>query len=464
VDLVCEQIRWKKAHFRIAEEIENHITDQRDSFMAQGLDEEAATDRAIAHTGDAITIGAQLDRTHRPRLQWDMLAVTAVLLALGLLVRLFIFNGEDKVGFMSVQLFFISIGIVGMLIAYFVDFSLLGKYPKAIHFSITAFFIAFLFLSPMIDGRLYYIQYITLLFPLAFVLVILATRNQRYTGIILCGLAFAFQAFIALIISLPSSLFGFLHFTIVDMALLSIALWKNWFGVKRSYGFLLTLAQIVLTLYAFIVSMITPPWRNLFAERLAIAFNPSLDLPGLGYLSVMTRELLSGAKLFGPGNIPEEYIYLLTGPRTIFYTDSLLTALISLVGWIAFIVVAGVILFFIFRGFRLCFQQKSSLGFFVSLSIMMTFSIQVISYVVFNLGFQLTSPMSLPLISYGNTATVINLALIGFLLSVFRTGDVVTDEKSPAAAIRNKFITLEDGKLTIYFKAQQRYEGTGQDR
>ena len=30
---VCEQIRWKKAHSVISEEIENHIIDQRDTFM-----------------------------------------------------------------------------------------------------------------------------------------------------------------------------------------------------------------------------------------------------------------------------------------------------------------------------------------------------------------------------------------------------------------------------------------------
>lgn len=44
---VCEQIRWKKAHGLVSEEIENHLMDQRDAFIAEGMDEETATDEAI---------------------------------------------------------------------------------------------------------------------------------------------------------------------------------------------------------------------------------------------------------------------------------------------------------------------------------------------------------------------------------------------------------------------------------
>lgn len=71
-------------------------------------------------------------------------------------------------------------------------------------------------------------------------------------------------------------------------------------------------------------------------------------------------------------------------------------------------------------------------------------------YVVFNLGFQLISPLSLPLISYGNTATVINLGLIGLMLSVFRTGDMVKGEGGPCK--NNKLFSWNNGKLTIDFK------------
>ena len=54
---VCEQIRWKKAHNIISEEIENHLYDQRDAYISQGEDEKSAIQKAILQMGDAVSIG-----------------------------------------------------------------------------------------------------------------------------------------------------------------------------------------------------------------------------------------------------------------------------------------------------------------------------------------------------------------------------------------------------------------------
>lgn len=445
VNVVCQQIRWKKAHFRVSEEMQNHIIDGRDSYMAQGLDENTATDKALADTGDATVIGAQLDRIHRPKPQWGMFLATSVLLILGLLVRLFVFNDEDSIGLMSIRLLCTGIGVVGMIAAYFTDFTIIGKYPKTIYFGVILISVAMLLFSPMVNGRSFYTQYIILLFPLAFSAIIFATRNKGYLGILLCGLAFVLPGFIALYIP---SISGFLHFAIIGATLLGIAIYRKWFGTKRIYSFLLMFAPVALLAIVFFINMTPYRWN-----RLAVAFNPSIDPNGAGYMGVMARELLSGATFFGRGNIPNEYIVGLTEPYPIFSTDLLLTALISLLGWITFVVILSSLLFFIVKGFMRCFRQKSSLGLFVSMAIMMTFCMQVISYIAFNLGFQFASPISLPLISYGNTAMIINLVLIGFMLSVFRTGDIVADGKIRTITKLNRFFCWNDGKLTINFKS-----------
>lgn len=62
---VCNQIRWKKAHYIICEELENHIIDQKAAFVQMGMDEETATDKAIKEMGDPILVGSELDQTHR---------------------------------------------------------------------------------------------------------------------------------------------------------------------------------------------------------------------------------------------------------------------------------------------------------------------------------------------------------------------------------------------------------------
>jgi hypothetical protein len=78
---------------------------------------------------------------------------------------------------------------------------------------------------------------------------------------------------------------------------------------------------------------------------------------------------------------------------------------------------------------------------------------QVIVYVCFNLGFQLIATISLPLISYGGSSTIINMSLIGLMLSVFRTGDLVTDKSITS----NKYKLFEymGGKIIIKLNTKQ---------
>ncbi|MFZ3131578.1 MAG: permease prefix domain 1-containing protein [Desulfosporosinus sp.] len=83
LEAVRQQIRWKKAQSPVLEEIKNHIIDQKDAFISDGLNEEEATDRAIAEMGDPIVVGEQLDRAHRPRLIGLGIGILLVLGILG---------------------------------------------------------------------------------------------------------------------------------------------------------------------------------------------------------------------------------------------------------------------------------------------------------------------------------------------------------------------------------------------
>jgi cell division protein FtsW (lipid II flippase) len=106
----------------------------------------------------------------------------------------------------------------------------------------------------------------------------------------------------------------------------------------------------------------------------------------------------------------------------------------------------------IIRLFTLCFRQKSILGQLVAISAAITFSLEVMSYVIFNLGFTMFSPLSLPLISYGGTAAIINMSLIGVTLSVFKSDKLVRDGIGTAAHENRKLFEIADGKIIIYYK------------
>jgi len=85
LEAVRQQIRWKKAQSSALEEINNHITDQKNAFVSDGLNEEEATDKAIVEMGDPIVVGEQLDRAHRPKLIDIGTIILGIFLVLGIL-------------------------------------------------------------------------------------------------------------------------------------------------------------------------------------------------------------------------------------------------------------------------------------------------------------------------------------------------------------------------------------------
>ena len=76
---LTEQIRTKRARTMVAEEVEAHIEDQKQDFMAHGLGEEEAESMAVVEMGDPVEAGVKLDRVHRPKMEWTVLMAILVI-------------------------------------------------------------------------------------------------------------------------------------------------------------------------------------------------------------------------------------------------------------------------------------------------------------------------------------------------------------------------------------------------
>lgn len=94
---VSEQIRWKKAKPVIYTEIENHLCDQRDAYIADGDNENIATEKAIKQMGDAVLIGQELDKTHKPKPQLFMILIIGILISIGAFINYIIGDLPDSV-------------------------------------------------------------------------------------------------------------------------------------------------------------------------------------------------------------------------------------------------------------------------------------------------------------------------------------------------------------------------------
>ncbi|WP_409968410.1 FtsW/RodA/SpoVE family cell cycle protein [Bengtsoniella intestinalis] len=445
-EIVCNEIRWKKVKPMVTREIETHILDQRDAYTDQGDGEPMATQKAIAQMGDAISVGQELDATHRPKPQWMLLGFVGMFLAMGAVMNGYLKDMTDNYNQYHVVFYLLTFGIVGL--CYHLDFTLLGKHPKKIYLGV---FLAALVAISSITGRFQGVvvlsllgsrvslSYLCLLFSLAYALWVYSMRGRGAMGVLLSGAGYLP---LAMVLMLVPTVIGLLIYTLSALAVLCFAILRGWFGshIKEHLALVWVPVLGVLAGISLRISWI-PSYAH---SRLDVFFNPELDPLATGYLYHTVREILAQSVFYGKGTV-SDIQYLLPNITT----DYSLTYLIHEVGFVVFFVVTLLFLLFSILGIRKAVGEKSMLGSMVALSIMLVFLLQGCSYLIANLGYGLFSSLPLPFVSFGNTSMVINGALVGFMLSVFRTGDIASDDVQSYHGHIQHRVGYTDGTLTI---------------
>lgn len=322
---VCEQIRWKKAHPAVAQEIEDHLTDQKNAYLAAGDSESIAEEKALLQMGDPVSVGAALDQTHKPAPQWGMIGLVLLLFVLGGIIQTLLLKtipaGDDAFAARSAQVLFVFLPLslaafVGM---YFLDFSFFGKHPYVLPLCLLLFdVIARMFgldyggqkwLSIGLLGLNISPSAISMLFPLAFCGLFYRLRSQGRRGYLISGvLAVVFCLFL----SYCHTFSGVVTFVFSAGILMLIAAKKEWFGKKNQTILLLLFLLAVVCL--IVLLMFYAPFRYRYGwERLYTIFVPSGDPMGSGYLSTQLKTILSHCVLLGEGaDLSETQAYLLT--------------------------------------------------------------------------------------------------------------------------------------------------------
>jgi rod shape determining protein RodA len=434
LEAVQAQIRWKRARPVLAQELGQHLEDQRDSFLLAGNSPEEAERLAVQDMGDPVMVGTELDRVHRPRPQWGLLGLTLALAVIGAVLRVTFFQigGDYHANFthaLERVLPSLGLGTAAMLGMYFLDVSRLVRHTRAVCGGALA-----ISLLPLVFLHSSYCTYcITItaaLFPLAYALWLYSFRNKGWKGFLLtvlgCGLFVLISRYWFHLTGLFLLLFSGLILTLY-------AAGQDWFGVGRWKSASATLAAV----FGFLAYLLFKGYLNSFFLRVMIALRPELEREHRGYMGWMLKmfwedvpplrsvtgeaamSVNAGARVFGVG---QEL-------RPINFSHDFLPASMAVSwGWVPLALVlaslAVLILWLLVKGL----QQSYLPGRLVVLAVVLTLGFQTLFSAALNFGFVLFSA-SLPLI-VGNLQTVVDMALIGLALSVFR-GDSVAREKPP---------------------------------
>lgn len=421
---VGAQIRWQRARAPLLRELSDHITDQAADYRADGLEEADALDRAVAEMGDPETVGRDLDRLHRPKNRWG-LALAVLLLALaGLFLQFMIYQvtGQGMMDIYARQASWLPVSLALLCALWFSDCTLLLRGHRA------AQLMAGLFLGAILltwqDPRGWEL-YLVLLLPLPYAALLCRFRKAGTSALLLFGLAAWILPLPALL--RPSATAYLLSGSTMTLVLLAAA-GLGWFAGKRWKSLLLSLLPTFFYWGALVLFCIGGGYSF---QRLAVFLHPELDPNGAGYFYLHLRQ----------GTLPDLRDNVLSS------TDLMLAFLAQWKGEWVFPLSAVLLALAALLLLRRVWKLRSRTGKLLALSALLPLLLQVGLYILYNLGYSLFVPLSLPFLSYGAGYLLLNCLLVGFLLSVFRMDALLRD--GPARTLSSPLPDQLDLRLPL---------------
>lgn len=412
VNHATSQMRWKRARPVAAKELADHLADQYEAFLDEGMDEEAAAQATAREMGDAVETGTRLDRAWRPRPDWVMLGIVLVVAAMGLTLQYLLRPHND----LEWYLFFgkYVAGAVCLLAAYFVDYTILGRHCWLLY----GLWVVggLLLIGPLnyrVNGKLVYLAQWVWFFPVLFAGILFRQRGNGTRGIGICLLSLPVMWFLA--IHAPS-MAAIAVLTVVSCGMLFMAVWRGVFG-RRSMGKLALAASPVLAMALYCLFLYCTDHH--IREKLAVVLFPQRDAAENGYLGSMIQYIMFGIRfLYFEQQALDSWL------RRDGMTDWVIMASKYYWGWAAVLLILAAAVLLLVWGFRIARRQTGLLARSVCMGVMATFALQTFLYVLQNCGIILIASYGLPLLSYGGMYLCQTMLLLGLLLSAQRSGQL----------------------------------------
>lgn len=417
LDAVAGQIRWRRARPYVLRELSDHIADEARTLEVDGLERDAALERAVAEMGDPLTVGAQLNRLHRPQNRWGLFLCAAAVLFAGLWA---IRQYQGVFYELRRQLAGLAVALPLLLVLWFSDYTRLFRRrwaPGALLFLLVLGgpLTRMLGLRMVSNGVWRYPGYIALLFPLLYAAALCLLRGRGLRALVLCGVVPPLLAAIALLGPCAAAA---LISAAVMLFLLGAAVFLGWFDCKKAPGLLCAWGPAALFCLPALAGILRTPYMTL---RLSLFLDPALDPLGRGFQLRAVRYIWDNISLTRGLSAPSPFQM---GEHT---TDLLLTSLMASYGrWVFWAAVALTALFavYVLRRIR---GLHSVTGRLTALSAFLVLLLQALTYLPDAAGWGLFGPLAFPLFTPGAAMLIIDCALLGVILSVLRMDPLVRD-------------------------------------
>lgn len=402
---VTNHIKSKEAKDLVATELDFHLKQTKNMWIEKGLSEEVAEDKAVEQMGSPIKLGQELNKLHKPKVDWFLIGLLVAAMGLGFLPVIAFGYTNDVI---MNKVIFVILGVVTAFGMMLIDYRKLER-MGGLFYTIGVLILLMLYCFPnaSLTGepliKIGPIEIDCLIAVPFFFLAWASFFNNSRLKVMHLVVLYLFSLYLFLIVSTLSSIF-------VYMTMVFVMLW--WSKLGKKTALIITIVPICLFIIRASVS-----WSSGYhLDRILGYLNPESDTGGAGFMYIRLKEVMSSAGWFG------------TSGDTKFIpaadTDFVFASLTYYYGYWLALVLIFVLSLFVARLIVISYKINDRYGKLLLAGGVTLFVFQFIYNVGMILGLLPHAAISLPFISYGLTPTVFHALIMGIVLSVYRRKDI----------------------------------------
>lgn len=446
---VCNEIKYKPIRNDISEELALHIEEVKQDYIAEGLTEEAAEEKAVLNMGNAEEIGKKLNKIHRPKLDWILLILVAILIGFGMLV---ISIKYERLGGVVLKDFvLISLSLILSLIVYFFDYRKIKKYSNLIYVCSTVLIVLSLLFGYTLNGSYVYLNGIsmmnicTCMYLIAFAGFVCNIKDDKFINIEVGKIKIKFN--IDIIKLFVTSIFSIILLSLITPfampCILAISYWiisisaiiNSKKEVKNKLSKFLISTLIIGLIFVLFVLLAKPGIFYKFKSLISRSYES--DLRFNGWMGLKISEVLDEAKLTSGLDNMETYQGLFDGG-----TNYALITIIAYCGTLYSAIIIVTVILLCMKLIWDCKNIKDNYGKLLIVALSSIILLQACLNILMNLNLVPIMDINLPFVSYGMNGLFVNMQSIALILSIYRRKDILFKDVN-----KNKKL-----KLKIYFE------------
>lgn len=401
LEILAEQIRYKKALPMIEKELEDHMEDQKKDFLASGMTEKEAEAAAVMEMGDPVAVGVDMDRIHRPKMAWGLILLTGALYLAGMIFRYLLYDRSGLGIYIANSWVYYVLAFVVMIGVCYVDYSRIGEKARELTVGLFLILMAGIwFGGTVVNGSVGWIsvggmmilnvRVLVYLFLPLYGAILYRYRGQGYEVI---WKAAAWMLPAVVVVFYANSLMLALLLCVFSMVIFLLL----YAGMVWKFGAVYQKERL---------QMLLPP----YGEEISAVMEPLRSAAANSHMVGSSAQAMKGLEMYGDRAFLFTYILSFCG---------ILTAVL-------FISLIAVLLFYLLKH---TLRQRNQAGRIMGLGCTVVLVGRLVIYLLGNLGLQPYGDGYCPFLSTGGSSAVVTGILLGLLFSIYRYQNIAKEPK-----------------------------------